>query len=69
MAAGIEASEKRKPTSLNPGDIIRCTTRLGEDFKGEVMGYDESTQAVVISILFTNATFFLKPSLKFIMNR
>lgn len=52
MAAGTEASEKKKPTSLNPGDIIRCSTLLGEVYHGEVMGYDESTQAVVISILF-----------------
>ena len=47
MAAGSTPQR-----SLQPGDIIRCTTRLGETYEGEVMGYDEQTQAVVISIFF-----------------
>lgn len=54
MAAGSDvAAERKKPASLQPGDVIWCKTRLGEEYEGEVMGFDDNTQAVVISILFS----------------
>lgn len=52
MAAGSDAaSEKKKSVTIQPGSVIRCKTNFGESFEGEVMGYDEETRAVVISIL------------------
>lgn len=52
MAAGsdIISGERKKQATIQPGDIIWCVTNLGEEYKGEVMGYDEQTKAVVISI-------------------
>lgn len=48
MAAGSDTVGERKTLQVQPGDVIWCRTFIGEEYEGEVMGYDESTQAVVI---------------------
>ena len=58
MAAGNDSvGEKKK---IQVGAVVCCKTNLGEKFEGEVMGYDEETKAVVISIFLTTMCLFPK---------
>lgn len=49
MAAGNEiVNEKKKSGMILPGAVISCTTNLGDKIRGEVMGYEEESKAVII---------------------
>ena len=54
MAAGNVYNFDKK-NHVPPGAIVFCKTNFGEEFEGEVMGYDDEAKALIISIFFYSA--------------